>query len=340
MAFRDDGKLVIASWDQDGAVFLVDPNAPPEQRVQRIAEGLHEPLGLTIVDNRIFVLQKQELTELIDTDGDEVIDRYRAVSYDWPSSTNFHSFAFGLLHKDDDFYFLLAICILPGGASCPQQLPTQGKLLRLHSTGELETYASGFRVPNGIAFGPGGDIYVTDNQGDWLPSSKLIHIEEGGFYGSRAVPDEGVMTRTELPPVVWLPQDEVGNSPSQPLMLTEGPYAGQMIHGDVYNGGVKRVFLEEVAGRQQGAAFHFSAGFQGAVNRLVRGPDGAIYLGELGNPPNWGEYGKPWYGLERMSWVGNEAFEMLAVKAQDDGFVIELTQPLAAGLSCHPPTCW
>ncbi len=200
----------------------------------------------------------------------------------------------------------------------------------------METYASGFRVPNGIAFGPGGDIYVTDNQGDWLPSSKLIRVEEGGFYGSRAVPDEGVMTREELPPVVWLPQDEVGNSPSQPLLLTEGPYAGQMIHGDVYNGGVKRVFLEEVEGRQQGAVFHFSAGFQGAVNRLVRGPDGAIYLGELGNPPNWGEYGKPWYGLERMSWVGNEAFEMLAVKAQDDGFVIELTQPLAAGLELSP----
>lgn len=336
MAFRDDGKLVVASWDKDGAVFLVDPNAPLEQRVQRIAEGLHEPLGLSIVDNRIFVLQKQELTELVDTDGDEVIDRYRAVTYDWPTSTNFHSFAFGLLHKDDDFYFLLAICILPGGASCPEQLPTQGKLLRLNKTGQLEVYASGFRVPNGIATGPGGEIYITDNQGDWLPSSKLIHVVEGGFYGSRAVPDQGVLARRENPPVVWLPQDEVGNSPSQPLLLTEGHYAGQMIHGDVYNGGVKRVFLEEVEGQQQGAAFHFSAGFQGAVNRLVRGPDGAIYLGELGNPPNWGEYGKPWYGVERMSWVGNEAFEMLAVKSQGDGFVIELTQPLAAGLDLSP----
>lgn len=336
MAFRDDGKLVVASWDKDGAVFLIDTNAPQGQRVQRIAEGLHEPLGLSIVDNRIFVLQKQELTELVDTDGDEVIDRYRAVTYDWPTSTNFHSFAFGLLHKDDEFYFLLAICILPGGASCPEQLPTQGKLLRLNNTGELEVYASGFRVPNGIATGPGGEIYVTDNQGDWLPSSKLIHIDKGGFYGSRAVPDQGVLSRRENPPVVWLPQDEVGNSPSQPLLLTEGPYAGQMMHGDVYNGGVKRVFLEEVDGQQQGAVFHFSGGLQGAANRLARGPDGAIYIGELGNPPNWGEYGKPWYGVERMTWVSNEAFEMLAVKAREDGFVIELTQPLAAGLDLSP----
>jgi cytochrome c551/c552 len=329
MAFREDGKLVVASWDRDGAVFLVDPAAPEDQRVQRIAEGLHEPLGLSIVDDRLFVLQKQELTELIDTNGDEIVDRYRTISYDWPSSSNFHSFAFGLLHQDDDFYFLLSICVLPGGASCPQQLPTQGKLLRVDATGHAHVHASGFRTPNGIGAGPNGDIYVTDNQGDWLPSNKVIRIRKDGFYGSRAVPSDDVMTLAEIPPTVWLPQDEVGNSPTQPLLLTEGPYAGQMIHGDVYNGGVKRVFLEVVEGQQQGAAFHFSGGFQGAVNRLARGPDGALYLGEIGNPPNWGEYDKPWYGLERMSWVENNAFEILAVKAQADGFVLDLTQPLA-----------
>ena len=336
MAFREDGKLLVASWDRDGAVFLVDPEAPIEQRVKRIAEGLHEPLGLTLVNNRLFVLQKQELTELIDTNGDAEIDHYRTVSYDWPSSTNFHSFAFGLLHVDEYFYFLLSICVLPGGASCPEQLPTQGKLLRANMDGEIEVYASGFRTPNGITLGDDGHIYVTDNEGDWLPSSKLLRIEQDGFYGSRAVPDEGVMARREIPPVAWLPQDEVGNSPTEPLALTEGPYAGQLIHGDVYNGGIKRVFMEEIEGQPQGAVFHFSAGFHGAVNRMARGPDNAIYLGELGNPPNWGEYGKPWYGLERMTWQGNKAFEILAVRAKQDGFVIELTQPLAEHLDLTP----
>ncbi|MDG2048235.1 MAG: DUF1080 domain-containing protein [Halioglobus sp.] len=336
LAFRNDGKLVVASWDKDGAVFLVDPKPDRKSQVQRIAEGLHEPLGLTIVDDRLFVLQKQELTELIDNNSDGVIDRYRAVSYDWPSSTNFHSFAFGLLHADDYFYFLLSICVLPGGASCPDQLPTQGKLLRADKAGDVETYASGFRTPNGIAFGPNDDIYVTDNQGDWLPSSKVIQVNEGGFYGSRAVADAGPNRLEETPPTAWLPQDEVGNSPTQPLLLTEGPYAGQMIHGDVYNGGIKRLFLETVDGRQQGAVFHFSGGLQGGVNRMARGPDGAIYLGEVGNPPNWGEHDKLWYGLERMVWVDNVAFEIVTMKAQEDGFLIELTQPLAVNQEISP----
>jgi cytochrome c551/c552 len=336
MAVRNDGKLVVASWDKDGAVFLVDPDAPLEERVQRIAEGLHEPLGLTIVGNRIFVLQKQELTELIDTNGDEVIDRYKTVSNKWPSSSNFHSFAFGLLHQDDAFHFLLSICVLPGGSSCPEQLPTQGKLLRVDMAGNLDVFASGFRTPNGIVAGPDGNIFVTDNQGDWLPASKVIRVKENGFYGSRAVPDPGVIGRKEDPPVVWLPQDEVGNSPTQPLTLIEGPYAGQMIHGDIFNGGLKRVFLETINGVSQGAVFHFSAGFQGAINRLARGPEGAIYVGVIGSPPNWGEYGKPWHGLERMTWVGNEAFEMQSVQAQADGLLIALTQPLSAEQQLAP----
>ncbi|MEP5570027.1 MAG: c-type cytochrome [Halioglobus sp.] len=336
LAFRDDGKLVIASWDPDGAVFLLDPKAPEQKRVQRIAEGLHEPLGVTVVDGRIFVLQKQELTELVDLDGDDVIDRYRAHSHDWQANPNFHSFAFGLLHEDEDFYFLTSICILPGGASCPEQLLDQGKLMQVNMDGDARVYASGFRTPNGLGFGEDGAIYVNDNQGDWLPSSKLVRVVKNGFYGSRAVPDEGLTNQVEKPPVVWLPQDEVGNSPTEPLLLVEGEYAGQMIHGDVYNGGVKRVFMEEVDGQIQGAVFHFSGGFLGSVNRLARGPDNHVYVGEIGNPPNWGESNKKWYGLERLEYQGNNAFEILAVRAQVNGFTLELTQPLAQDITPTP----
>ena len=329
MDFRSDGKLVVASWDRDGAVFLVDPEADPGSRVRRIAEGLHEPLGLAVVGPRLFVLQKQELTELIDRDGDEVVDEYRAFARDWAASTNFHSFAFGLLHRGDSLYALLSICVLPGGATCPEQLPTQGKLLRISlDDGSAAVHASGFRAPNGIGLGPGDEIFATDNQGGWLPASKLVHVREGRFYGARTSPEEAVGLVPEEPPVVWLPQDEIGNSPSQPLLLSEGPYAGQMIHGDVAHGGIKRVFLERVAGAWQGAAFHFSGGFQASVNRLVRGPDDAIYVGEIGNPPNWGQVGKAWHGLERLRYRGEPAFELLRVEAEPDGFTLTLSEPL------------
>ena len=42
--------------------------------------------------------------------------------------------------------------------------------------------AGGLRTPDGIGWGPEGGIFVTDNQGDWLPSSKLVHIKQDRFF--------------------------------------------------------------------------------------------------------------------------------------------------------------
>ena len=333
MDFRSDGKLLVASWDRDGAVFLVDVQAGGAAKVRRIAEGLHEPLGLTVRDERVYVQQKQEVTELGDSNGDEIIDHYRTLSNAWPTSANFHSFAFGLVHKEGYLYGLLSVCILPGGATCPEQEAQQGKLFRVSlADGATDFPAAGFRTPNGIALGPNGELMVNDNQGDWLPSSKLLVVEPGKFYGFRGIADKQMRQLPETPPAVWLPQDEIGNSPSEPALLIEGPYAGQMIHGDVYHVGIKRVYLETVAGALQGAVFRFSGGFQGGVNRITRGPDQALYIGEIGNPPNWGEVGKAWHGLERLRYRGAPAYEILQVNATAGGFDLTLTEPLADGI--------
>ena len=82
MDFLPDGGLVVSTWDSIGSVYLlrgVENNNAEEVIVKQIASGLHEPLGLKIVDGKIFVLQKQELTELIDHNGDEIIDEYRNI---------------------------------------------------------------------------------------------------------------------------------------------------------------------------------------------------------------------------------------------------------------------
>jgi cytochrome c len=131
------------------------------------------------------------------------------------------------------------------------------------------------------------------------------------------------------PPVVWLPQDVIGNSPSTPSYLNDGPYAGQMIHGEVTHGGVKRVFVEKVEGEYQGCVFRFIQGLEAGVNRLVWGPDGALYVGGIGSTGNWQHSGTLWYGLQRLKYNEKPAFEMLAVKAKSNGVEIELTQALA-----------
>jgi cytochrome c len=327
-----DGRVAVATWDAEGAVYLLDG-----ARVTRFAAGLLEPLGLAVVGGEIYVLQKHELTRLVDEDADGVADRYETVSDRWRCSANFHEFAFGLVHRDGAFYANLATAVQPGGASAPAQAPGRGSVVRIaERDGAVEVVSSGLRAPNGIGLGPGGRVFVTDNQGDWLPASKLLLVREGAFFGSHAVGFEGVERLPVDPPVVWLPHSEVGNSPSQPAALEFGPWRGQLVFGDVHYGGLQRVFVEEVDGVLQGAAFRFSQGFEAGVNRLAWGPDGKLYLGEIGGPGDWGQPGKLWYGLQRLAYNGRPTFELLAVRARAGGMEIEWTEPLAPGLAPAP----
>ncbi|PCE66283.1 PA14 domain-containing protein [Sediminicola luteus] len=331
--FLSEDSMIVSTWDADGSVYRVDNfrSEDPEQiQVTRIAAGLAEPLGVKVVDGRIFVLQKQELTELIDADQDGSIDEYRTVSNDWKVSANFHEFAFGLIYKDGHFYATLATAILPGGASADPQIEDRGKVVKINpDTGSVEFVAFGLRTPNGIGMDVNEEIFVADNQGDWLPSSKIVHIQNGKFYGSRSVDFEGTEGVEEKLPVVWLPQDEIGNSPSEPTYLNLGPYKNQLIHGEVTHGGIKRVFYEEVEGQLQGALFRFVQGVEAGVNRIRWAPDGSLVVGGIGVSGNWLHYGKLHHGLQRLEYNGKTTFEMLSIKAKPNGFDIEFTEPLA-----------
>ena len=336
MDFLADGRMVVSTWDSLGSVYIVDARkaaVPNEIKVKRIAYGLAEPLGLKVVNDEIYVMQKQELTKLVDLNKDEIIDEYQTVCNGWKVSANFHEFAFGLVYKDGFFYGTLATAINPGGASTKPQIPDRGKVVKIsRKDGSFTFVASGLRTPNGIGLGIDNEIFIADNQGDWLPANKIVHLQEGAWYGSRSVDFEGTANRKETPPIVWLTQDEIGNSPSQPAKLNVGPYQNQMIHGDVTHGGIKRVFAEKVNGAYQGAVFQFTQGLESGVNRLVWGPDGALYIGGIGSTGNWGHSGKLGYGLQKMTFNNKVAFEMLAVRAKSDGVEIEFTEPLNQGV--------
>jgi cytochrome c len=334
MDFLPDGRLLVCTWDADGAVYVLDgvrSNQNKPVTVKRIAAGLAEPLGLKVVGKRIFVLQKQELTELVDLNGDDVTDEYRAIANGWGVTDNFHEFAFGLAYKDGHFYANLATAINPGGSSTRPQNPDRGKAIKIAMDGSYEFMAHGLRTPNGVGLGYHGDVFLTDNQGDWLPASKLLHLTPNAFFGNRAVNPEGTATMKEKPPVVWLPQGEIGNSPSTPLALNDGPYRNQMVIGDVTYGGLQRVYVEEVGKQYQGAVFRMTQGLEAGINRIAWGPDGALYVGGIGSTGNWGQNGKERFGLQRLKYNGKPTFEMLAVRVKTNGFEIEFTEPLMAG---------
>ncbi|MFD5028266.1 family 16 glycoside hydrolase [Streptomyces sp. NPDC058373] len=338
MDWLPDGRLAVTTWggtdNTTGEVYLLDnvqgETGPDEVTAKKVAEGLKEPMGIKAVDGKLYVSQKHELTELTDTDGDDVSDEQRTVAT-WPYGGNFHEFAFGLLYRDGAFYLNLSVAIDLGGATTdPQPAENRGSTIKVDKeTGEVSYIAGGLRTPNGIGWGPEGDMFVLDNQGGWLPSSKLLHIKQDRFFNHYTNPSGPFDANPVTKPVLWLPQNEIANSPSTPLQLTEGRFAGQMLFGDVTYGGIQRAYLEKVDGEYQGAVFRLTQGLEAGVNRISMGPDGAIYAGGLGAGGNWGQEGKLTYGLQKLSPSGDEAFDILAMRAKPGGFELEYTEPLS-----------
>ena len=196
-----------------------------------------------------------------------------------------------------------------GGATTNPQPGVRRRAPRSRSTAatwQVSTIAGGLRTPNGIGFGPEGGIFVNDNQGAWLPANKMVQIKQDRFFNHFTNPSGPLDTKPVTQPVLWMPQNEIANSPSNPVLIKEGPFAGQMLWGDVTYGGLQRGFLEKVDGEFQGAVFRHSAGLEAGVNRTMIGPDGAIYVGGIGEGGNWGEDNKLRYGLQKLTPNGEQ----------------------------------
>ncbi|MCB9899042.1 MAG: DUF1080 domain-containing protein [Planctomycetes bacterium] len=354
-----DGRLVAST--RRGQVWLVDgalDDDPSDATTTLFAEGLQEGLGLCVVPgehgarDRIFVVQRGELSELVDDDGDDRCDTIRTICNDWGLSGNYHEFAFGLPRDARGrFYVSLNVGFLnPEWWHGKSIAPYRGWLVRINpSDGAMTPIASGFRSPCGLGLDTDGTLYVTDNQGDWMPTCGIFAVHEGGYYGhpaSLAWTDEYLANhaqpsdtmppkRTRDPAAVWIPyawSRSTGNLEPDTTAGRFGPFAGQLFAAELTNGELLRVQLEEVRGRKQGAVFRFRRRI-GSLVRVLFTDEGTL-VGGMTNR-GWGGL-PPADGLVRIRWTGELPLEMHHVHLLQDGFEITFTKPLDTSRTIVP----
>ncbi len=294
------------------------------------ARGLHQPIGLLMHEDRLYVSQKPELTELVDSDEDGRVETFRTVMGAWGLSKGLHEYTFGLAADREDALWVALntgnFWTHPDRFCWPGRF--RGSILKVDRRGRISEVARGCRVPNGVAANPAGDVFFCDNQGDWIQVCKIAHVQPGRFYGhperaSDALP-EG--TYPDGRTACWMPYPYM-RSASGPVFDTSagefGPFAGQLFIGDVgygANPGLMRVALEKVDGAYQGAAFRFLTDEPRGPGRMAFGPDGQLYIGSLTS------------GLQRLSFGGRIPMEIhhVALRRDGSGFVVHFTKPLAA----------
>lgn len=353
MALRPDGALAVAT--RRGEVWIVhNPYADEGSRpyFRRFAYGLHEPLGLAYRDGALYTNQRGELTRLVDLDGDDLADRYEAI-VSWPLEGNYHEYSYGPVFKrDGSMLVTLNLAWIGHGASLSKW---RGWLLEVSPEGEVTPLATGLRSPAGFGLGPDEAVFYAENQGDWIGSGRVTHLERGDFAGNPAglrwtnepgapltlrpedVPDTGEpmhVVAERLPelklPAVWFPHALMGISTSGILIDSTdgafGPFAGQYFVGDQGHSKVMRMYLEEVDGVWQGAAFPFREGFASGILRLAWGADRGLFVGMTSR--GWAAAGEAPFGLQRLLWTGRTPFEIQTIEARPDGFELTFTKEI------------
>jgi cytochrome c551/c552 len=169
-----------------GEVWIVENPTSRTPYFRKFASGLHEILGLAWKDGALFCAQRGELTKLIDKDGDGKADIYETV-YSWPVSGHYHEYSFGPKIAPDGSFFVSGNVAFGDeewwrGES---RVPSRGWIFRITPDGKYEPYATGVRSPAGISM-LDGELFYTDNQGDWMGSGGIWQVKKGSFMGHPA----------------------------------------------------------------------------------------------------------------------------------------------------------
>lgn len=209
----------IAVSTRRGEVWVVENPASTRPNYRRFASGLHEILGLACKNGELYCAQRGELTKLIDRNGDGVADRYETV-YAWPISGHYHEYSFGPKLADDGSFWVTGNVSFGNSDwwSGKSIVPWRGWTMKISEDGHMEPFAAGMRSPCGIG-SVEGEFFYGDNQGDWMGSGFITHVERGDFLGHpaslnwAAMPESPVKMRQELVYKQVNPRDAPNSKP-------------------------------------------------------------------------------------------------------------------------------
>jgi len=351
LALTNNNKLGVST--RRGEIWVIDKPNSKTPTYNLFAKGLHETLGLAYKNNGFYATQRSELTRLEDEDNDGFADFYKTI-YSWPLSGNYHEYSYGpKFDKNGDMILTLNASYSGDALSLAKW---RGWMVKITPEGKMTPIAAGLRSPAGFDVNKEGAIFYTENQGEWVGSGRMTHLETGDFAGNPASlkwsgdilsplklkpEDINPATNTTLYeyakkqkslkiPAIWFPHTIQGISTSDILYDTTkgqfGPFNGQAFIGDQGHSKIMRVFMEKVNGVYQGASFLFKEGFSSGVLRMIWSNDNSMFVGMTSR--GWSSTGEKPYGLQRLVWTGETPFEIKTMKAHNDGFELEFTKPV------------
>jgi hypothetical protein len=323
--FSDGTRAAVCSVSGD--VWLLGNIDEKLDRVtwKRYATGLFQPLGLKIVDDKVYVLGRDQITRLHDLNDDGEADFHENFNNDVGAFQEYHEFAHDLqVDSHGDFYFA------KGGNLGDAKHPHNGCVIKVSKDGsKLEVVACGLRAPNGMGMGPHDEVSVSDNQGNWVPASRFDIIKPGGFYGHVNNSFRTPRPTTYDNPVCWIPHPYPDNSSGGQVWVTSdkwGPFKDEMLFMSYGQCLLFKVLLDKVDGEYQGGVAKFPLKFDSGIMRgRFNAKDGQLYLAGLNV---WQSNGAKRGAVHRVRYTGKPVYMPARLHATKRGIELTFTSPL------------
>ena len=360
LAWRPDGTLVIASL-KGQMLEARDSNGDGlEDQLSVFADGLAAPYGVAVAvpgsasSSVIDVATKTAVLRLWDEDGDRRADRIETVASGWGHTDDYHDWTVGLPSDGQGGYFI--------GLACQQDKRSlaaarwRGTVLRLVAPAgglpagnrfRVEPVSGGHRFPMGLARNRAGELFVTDNQGNFNPFNELNHVRRGlrfGFLNSvERRPDFQPPTE---PPAIDIPHPWTRSVNGICFLEADGarafgPFTGHLVGCEYDTRRLVRMSLQPIGGTFQGAVYPLTYDqprsdpwLLGPICCAVA-PNGDLVVGGI-RDSGWGG-GNNLGEVVRLRFAANQLPAGIAeVRSVRDGFAIDFTQAIERDRLANP----
>ncbi len=280
---------------------------------RRFATGLYQPLGLRVVDDKVYVLGRDQITRLHDENQDGEADLYECFNNDSTTTSSGHDYHTCLeTDAGGSFYY-----VSPTG------------LHRVSRNGSRhETIAAGWRNPNGLSVGPRGEITVAPQEGEWTPASQICEVRPGGWYGYPGPRRTFERPLGYDPPLCWIPR-HADNSTGGQVWVSGGrwgPLDGQLLSLSFGRSSLALVLRDASGGVPQGAFVPMKGRFlSGAMRGRFRPHDGQLYVTGL---MGWVTNGIADGCFQRVRYVGGKVYLPTSISFHQNGMRIGFAEPL------------
>ena len=317
-----DGRIVVSTILGDVWLVTIANDQLDHVQWQRIAAGLYQPLGLTIYDDQIVVLGRDQITRLHDLNGDNEADFYECITNRYPT-TGGHDFCTSLQQdaRHNLYWFTasqnfgVARMSNPFGDG-PREAPV--------------SLATGLRNSNGIGVSADGSVVLaTVQEGTWTPASALFEVGHQSYHGLNG-PREGHGKYGYDLPMCFLPRG-VDNSSGELAFLPDdsrlGPLSGAIVGTSFGDCSHYLVLREVVNGKSQGGIMPLPGEFLSGACRLnFNRHDGCLYVA---GTEGWQSYARENGCLQRLRYTGRTATLPTALKTHANGITITFNRPVS-----------